>query len=257
MTTSTTTTATDPAFAPVDAAPVHIISARGSTEPQSGSRLLRPIAQAVAANSPVPVAYTELAYPATFHSFEAGHPARFDLGDSPRLGVTALLTLVEDNARDRPGQDLVLLGWSQGAQVIGDSLDRPEHRLAARDAPALSSAASTRIAAIVLLGNPRFTAAQPYNAGTFAPDLEGTDPRPPAALSQYDDRIRDYCARDDLACQAGPNSTVDGHTSYFTNAMRTDAAAFVLEQLIARRAGPSSTNSPPAPQTSKSLPKDR
>jgi hypothetical protein len=129
----------------------------------------------------------------------------------------------------------VLLGWSQGAQVIGDTLDRPEHRLAARDAPALSPAAAARIAAIVLYGNPRFTAAQPYNAGTFAPDLEGTDPRPPGALSHYDDRIRDYCARDDLACQAGPNSTVDGHTSYFTNTMRADGTAFVLDQLTARR----------------------
>jgi hypothetical protein len=65
MTTRTTTDTVDNVFAPVDVAPVHIISARGSTEPQSGSRLLRPIAQAVAARSPVPVAYTELAYPAT------------------------------------------------------------------------------------------------------------------------------------------------------------------------------------------------
>lgn len=93
MTTRSTTDRVDEVYA----APMHIISARGSTELRSGSRLLRPIAHAVAARSPVPVAYTELAYPATFRSFEACYPARFDLGDSPRLGVTALLALLEDS----------------------------------------------------------------------------------------------------------------------------------------------------------------
>jgi cutinase len=235
MTTRSTTDPADEVFAAVEAAPVRIISARGSTEPQSGSRLLRPIARAVAHRSPIPVAYTELAYPATFRSFEAGYPARFDLGDSPRLGVTALLALLEDNAHTRPGQDIVLLGWSQGAQVIGDTLDRPEHRLAARDAPALSAATAARIAAIALYGNPRFTAGQPYNAGSFDPSLQGTNPRLPGALSQYGNRMRDYCAADDLACQVGPNSTLDGHTSYFINTMRADGTTFVLQQLAARR----------------------
>lgn len=140
----------------------------------------------------------------------------------------------------------MLLGWSQGAQVIGDTLDRPDHRLAARDAPPLSPAAAARIAAIVLYGNPRFTAHQPYNAGTFDPDLEGTNSRPPGALSPFGDRIRDYCARDDLACQAGPRSTVDGHTSYFINTMPADGAAFVLEQLAARHRRQAPAPTPPS-----------
>jgi hypothetical protein len=47
-------------FVEVDLAHAHIVSVRGSTEPQSGSRLLHPIARAIAARSSVPVAYTEL-----------------------------------------------------------------------------------------------------------------------------------------------------------------------------------------------------
>jgi hypothetical protein len=61
--------------------------------------------------------------------------------------------------------------------------------------------------------------------------------------------MRDYCARNDLACQAGPRSTVDGHTSYFTNSMRADGAAFVLERLAARRQHTPGSSRQPAAMT--------
>ncbi|TQM09918.1 cutinase family protein [Pseudonocardia kunmingensis] len=222
-------------FVDLHTAHVHVVSVRGSTEPQSGSRLLQPVAQAIATRARIPVAWTELHYPATYIDFDAGYPARFNLGDSPRLGVTALLTLLEDNARHRPEQDVVLLGWSQGAQVIGDALDEPAHRLAAGDSPALSPAAASRIAAVVLYGNPRFTAEQPFNIGLFDPGLEGANPRPAAALADYADRMRDFCARNDLACQCGPDSTIDGHVSYFSNGMQGEGAAFALKRVATRR----------------------
>lgn len=108
---------------------------------------------------------------------------------------------------------MVLLGWSQGAQVVGDTLDEPAHRLAAGDLPALSAAAGARIAAVVLYGNPRFTAGRSFNTGNFDPDFEGTNPRSADAFAGYTDRLRDFCARNDLACQCGPDSTIDGHVS--------------------------------------------
>lgn len=221
-------------FVDLDTAHVHVVSVRGSTEPQSGSHLLHPVAQAIAGRTHLPVAYTELPYPATYVTFDPGYPASFELGDSPRVGVTSLLTLLEENARKRPDQDVVLLGWSQGAQVIGDALDDPAHRLAAGDSPALSATAASRIAAVVLYGNPRFTAAQAFNTGSFDPALEGTNPRRSGALADYADRLRDFCARNDLACQCGPDSTIEGHVSYFDNGMRHDGAAFALEKLATR-----------------------
>jgi hypothetical protein len=218
-------------FAELSDADVHIVSARGSTEPQGGSRLLRPLGELVAARTTA--AYTELRYPATFLQFSGTYPASFDLGDSPQLGVHALLHLLEEGAVARPSQHVVLLGWSQGAQVVGDALDLPCQRLHGRDAAHLSRAAIDPIAAIALFGNPGFTCGEPHNAGTFQPRIGGTTPRPPGALAHLGDRLQDYCARGDIACQNAPGSTVDGHVSYFSNDMRSAAARFILERLAA------------------------
>jgi hypothetical protein len=57
----------------------------------------------------------------------------------------------------------VLLGWSQAPKSWATPSTDPSTVLAARDAPALRSAAAARIAAIVLYGNPHWTADQPYN----------------------------------------------------------------------------------------------
>lgn len=59
----------------------------------------------------------------------------------------------------------------------------------------------------------------------------GITPRPGGALAGYENRLRDYCAAGDVAAQASPGSTVDGHVAYFHNGMPTDATRFVLDQL--------------------------
>jgi hypothetical protein len=72
----------------------------------------------------------------------------------------------------------VLLGWSQAPKSWATPSTDPSTVLAARDAPALRSAAAARIAAIVLYGNPTGPPTSPTtNVGTFALTLEGTDPR--------------------------------------------------------------------------------
>jgi hypothetical protein len=129
----------------------------------------------------------------------------------------------------------VLLGWPQGAQVIGDTLGTPARRLAARDAPAVSPEAAACIAAVILFGNPRFTAGASGNAGSFDPELDGTAPRAAGDLDPYAGRLRDCCAAGDLACQSGLDSTVDGHVSYFSNGMRADGVEFILHRVAAAR----------------------
>jgi cutinase len=216
---------------------VDIVSARGSTEPQGGSRLLKPIGAAIAARLPVRVSYTELVYPATFEHFEAGYPARFDLGESPAEGVAALVGLLNRSCKECPERRYVLLGYSQGAQVVGDALVRPEERLAGRVAGEVSPEASERITAVVLFGNPRFTAGEPFNAGTFEPGVEGVSPRRKGALAAYADRLRDYCAAGDLASQSTPGANVQAHVAYFTNPMPRDGAAFAVRKASAELAG--------------------
>jgi cutinase len=211
--------------------PVLIITARGSTEPASGSRLLTPIAQTIAQRYPGDVRILSLAYPATFTRFDPTFPARIDLGPSPAIGVRNLVAALHDQAATRPEQRIVLLGWSQGAQVITDTLAAPHHRRAGHDAPALNRTAARLVHALALFGNPTFTAGQPHNAGEYAPGVSGVTPHHAGALEKFTDRIRDYCTLTDIAAQNAPGSDVDGHAAYFHNGMPDQSADFVLDQL--------------------------
>ncbi|WP_166741829.1 cutinase family protein [Cumulibacter soli] len=209
-----------------------IVTVRGSTEPQSGSRLLIPIARTVMRQYPGSSRVRELTYPASFVSFSTEHPARLDLGISPHIGVRNLIAELNEESRHSPRQQYVLLGWSQGAQVITDALVPADQRIAGQQAGALDAPIGGRIRAIALFGNPAFTAGEPFNAGTFAPTIDGITPRRRGALAEYQSRLRDYCAAGDVAAQDAPGSTVDGHVSYFHNGMPADAARFILDRLM-------------------------
>lgn len=211
--------------------PVLIVTVRGSTEPASGSRLLTPMDHAISHRYAGEVQILSLPYPATFESFTATYPARIDLGQSPTIGVHNLVSLLTDEAASRPERRTVLLGWSQGAQVITDALVHPAARYAGTDAPDLDPTAIDQIAAIVLFGNPTFTAGEPHNAGEPAPGVSGVIPRQPGTLTPHADTIRDYCSRGDISAQNAPGSDVEGHVAYFHNGMPDQATDFVLNRL--------------------------
>lgn len=207
---------------------IRIISARGSTEPQQGSRLLKPIGATIANAFPGRVSYSELDYPATIKRFVP--PADIDLGESPSIGVANLVTRLNDIAGQEPGTCFVLLGYSQGAQVVGEALAPPSRRICGQRAGEISRLARDRITAVALFGDPRFTKGEPSNTGTFDPAREGLFPRSPGALDQYADRLQNYCARDDVTCQ-GATGNLQAHTSYFSNSMPAEAAAFVIQRI--------------------------
>jgi cutinase len=86
----------------------------------------------------------------------------------------------------------------------------------------------------MLFGDPRFTEGEAFNAGTFEPGREGLYPRPAGALDRYADRLRNYCARDDITCQ-GREGTMDAHVAYFSNTMPAEAVAFATRILMKER----------------------
>jgi hypothetical protein len=211
-----------------------IVTVRGSTEPSSGSRLLTPIARRIVSDLRCDVArIRELDYPATFVSFTSTPPVAIELGDSPHIGVANLVDLLNGEAERRPHQCVVLLGWSQGALVIGDALVSRHDRHTGRRASTLTGRAVRSIVAVALFGNPAFTAGEPYNEGTFHPGVSGTQPRRRGSLTRYGDRIRDYCAQGDIAAQATPSASVDGHVAYFHNGLPDHAVEFVQSRLQA------------------------
>lgn len=104
---------------------IALVGVRGTTEPQTGSNLLRPLGDRIIEQSPHHhTTYTELAYPATF-----------DFAASVGQGVRALADLLNQSTATAPHRLHVLMGYSQGAWVIGETLLPPHSAPQARMPP--------------------------------------------------------------------------------------------------------------------------
>ncbi|MFG2004997.1 cutinase family protein [Spirillospora sp. NPDC048911] len=197
---------------------VSVISARGTWEPQDGSWLQKPMGDLILQKFPGQSKYTELTYPAQ-PSFNTSAP----------VGVGNLISTLNSETQACPNQKYILLGYSQGAGVVGDALAATSARIWGADKGTVSSAASNKIVAIVMFGDIRFRAGEPYNVGTFEPGKQSENPpaRPTGALSTYASRIQNYCVRSDFVCQ-GSTGNFLAHLSYFTNGMPTQGVNFAV-----------------------------
>lgn len=205
---------------PVECLPYLVITARGTGEPHRG-QLLSPVARAIREARPDQVAQVDLDY-----------PADTDVNGGATLGVRQLVATLNLQAKACPEQKFVLLGYSQGAMVIGDALSTPDARLVGVKGDELLPEAVAAVSAIVFYGDPRFVGAEDFNEGSYDETRDGLLPRPQDALAAFADRLRDYCVSNDFICQA---STTDldeaGHVAYFDNGMQQDGAAFAITKL--------------------------
>ena len=201
---------------------VRVVMARGTNE-SADDGLLNPVSKRIADAFAGQVQVTSLDYPATFDV------------DSVDAGVKRLVTMLNGQALQCPRQRTVLLGFSQGAVVVGDALSAPKQRLAVdgnRDV--LTDGAGRNIVAVVMYGDPRFNGRAAYNRGTFDAKTNGSlSPRELTALASYAGRIEDYCAGDDLVCQTSGEQ--EGHRSYFSDGSQTRGADFAIARLKAGR----------------------
>ncbi|XVQ11731.1 cutinase family protein [Spirillospora sp. CA-255316] len=207
-----------PAAAAAECEAVSVISARGTSEPQSGSWLQKPMGDLILGQFPGNAKYTELTYPASI-PFDSSAP----------VGVGNLISTLNTEAQQCPNQKYILLGYSQGAGVVGDALAARSARIWGADKGTVSAAASSRIAAVVLFGDIRFRAGEPYNVGTFEPGKQSGNPppRPQGALSTYASRIQDYCVKNDFVCQGSTGNFI-AHLEYFTNGMPAQGVEFAV-----------------------------
>ncbi|UOQ58486.1 cutinase family protein [Leucobacter allii] len=209
----------EPVVEALDCSPVLVVTARGTGEPSSG-QLLSPVARAIAEARPDAVETVDVDYPAD---------TEVQLGGT--RGVRTLVDTLDVQAEACPEQEFVLLGYSQGALVIGDALADPAVRLVGAAAGEVDDAAGARIRAIVLYGDPRFVGTEPYNTGDYDPGLNGLLPRPPGSLDAYAERLRDYCVAGDLVCQSSLELDEEPHLAYYENGMQQDGAAFAITRL--------------------------
>jgi hypothetical protein len=197
------------AQAPANACPdLEIIGARGTTERPGLGVVLTPLAQRITREVPQTVRTTALDYPASF-----------TYTSSVRQGVTRLAADMQRTARACADTRFVLMGYSQGADVVGDAIAG-----SGRGAPALSGDLVDRISSVLLFGDPAFTAGEPFNVTDG--NRSGIFPRGRGELGAVADRTQSFCNRNDRFCQGG--TSLAAHIDYAGFA--ADATDFVAER---------------------------
>lgn len=214
----------DPIVEAIECTPLLVITARGTGEPNKG-QLLSPVGRSV-----------EKALPGEARVLNLDYRADTDVNEGGTYGVRLLLDTLRVQNDACPDQLFALLGYSQGALVIGDALSLPEGRIVGGTVGQLSEEAANQIVAVVLYGNPRFTGTESYDDGSYDEKLGGVLPRTAGSLDPFADRIRDFCVLGDFICQSGLDLDEEGHVTYFKNGMQQDGADFVLAQFAQARA---------------------
>jgi Cutinase len=206
---------TAPAGAQAACTPVELVIARETGSSQGSSWLLTGIARSISSR-----------VGGQTSNYHVNYPASWNFVSSVPQGVTDLVRHLNDQASRCPDQKFVLLGYSQGAMVIGDALASPIDRTMG-PSQTLSGDASSSIAAVVWFGDPRFRSGESYNAGNATGGANGVYPRRQGALGAFADRIRDYCASGDPVCQSGSVNYV-AHAGYVWDFVaQSEAVSFV------------------------------
>jgi alpha-beta hydrolase superfamily lysophospholipase len=95
-----------------------------------------------------------------------------------RAGVAAIASAVNSFASRCPNSQLVIVGYSQGAQITDNAFcGGPDANQGySTTTPAFSAAAMNQIKAVIEMGNPRFRSGVAYQVGTCK--TQGFSPRP-------------------------------------------------------------------------------
>jgi cutinase len=179
-----------------------LVGLRGQTEPAGYGWVLGQIVTTVVAKTTVPVKAVPLAY-----------DANADTVVGVNSGITNLVAYVEGRAKACRSTRFVLLGFSMGAYVIGETLSTAP-RYPGVVTTRFTTATSGRIAAVVVYGDGGFNGSSaPLAAGSYTPGVSGRLPRPVSALSAWNSRMRDVCNADDVICQSTGTSAA-AHQDY-------------------------------------------
>jgi alpha-tubulin suppressor-like RCC1 family protein len=134
--------------------------------------------------------------------------------DSRNLGISNLIALLYSHANACPDQRFVLVGYSQGADVIATALASLDSQLN------VARHVQTHIAGVALLGDPRFDPFDDADGGSYSRSLSGIwntyrtvpEARPAGtrpALTTYAGRLRSYCNQGDPICNFSAKNAVD------------------------------------------------
>ena len=158
-----------------------------------------------------------LPYTAVGIAFKSTMPIAYWL--SERQGRNMLRAYIREQVADCPNEKLLVEGYSQGAQVVGDVFSKGVGGL---DANALN-----HVAGVALLADPRFNSRESFDHGTFRTGRNGIlGARSPGDLSSVSGKIAAWCRKDDLVCQ-GPGSTANHDQSHYWDDYGQAVVAFL------------------------------
>ncbi|MFF5516670.1 cutinase family protein [Streptomyces coeruleorubidus] len=197
-------TATAPTAATTVAAActdVEVVSARGTFEPGTLGFIV---------GDPVYSALQKKAAGKSLSSYKVNYPADLSL-TSAAQGNRDLVNHVQSQAAACPNQRFVLVGYSQGANVVDNSIGISSAGAVVGSpiVATLPAAVEPKVAAVLLFGNP---------IRALGKSVTGT----------YQSRTLDICAKGDPVCERGGGDT-GAHLSYRDNA--DEAATFAAGRL--------------------------
>jgi Cutinase/PKD domain/Fibronectin type III domain/RTX calcium-binding nonapeptide repeat (4 copies)/von Willebrand factor type A domain len=177
---------------------VRIVGVRGSGESYDASdfgmgKLLGPVYKMLLARAPATTSISAYGIPyqaVAIADWRNINPVRYR--NSVQDGRDKLDAYLREIASSCPDQKIVLLGYSQGAQVIGSTLANNR----------VPASVTSKIAAITFFGDPKFDSRASYARGSFQPKTNGILlARPLSELAPLADRMRSYCRGLDIVCQ--------------------------------------------------------
>lgn len=206
--------------APVDpCASAYMIVARGTNEPPGEGHTATLVAQ-IKRTSKQPITDVPVEYPAVAKNL-AGYI------DSTGKGDTAVEKMLTDAVGQCPNRKIVMLGYSQGAQIIGDGIAGGGGGKLGPRTPPVPRAVSNHVVAVVQMGDPRHMAGQPFDVGTSTHD--GRFPRAAdQLLTPFASKIRSYCDTGDPFCDSGRTMSV--HFTYLLK-YSNNATRFVVNAI--------------------------
>ncbi|KAM0716696.1 hypothetical protein Q7P37_008141 [Cladosporium fusiforme] len=212
---------------------VHVFGARETTAPAgygSSSTVVNLVLNAYPGSTA-----EAISYPACGGQSSCGG-ASYDA--SVRAGISAIASAVNSFNTRCPNTQLVIVGYSQGAQITDNAFcGGPDTNQGySQTSPAFSSAAMNQIKAMIEMGNPRYVYGVSYQVGSCR--AQGFSARPSGYSCASASKIQSYCDGPDPYCCTGNDANVhQGYGSVYGQA----ALTFIKSKLSSGGGTPTTT----------------
>ncbi|KAF9870194.1 hypothetical protein CkaCkLH20_12280 [Colletotrichum karsti] len=204
---------------PSQCAAYKMIDARGTMEPQGVSASFQSAIQRLIENNTQVVSHSVL------------YPAGFD--QNVTLGVQDVVEQVQNGARACPEQKYFLFGYSQGATVMLQALEKLD---------------AERVAAVVLVGNPYRLPGRLSNVdgerrsdnrtavGTFAVEAKKTNASIPVIADDLDrsGKVKDICLDNDTVCAFDPACKCQIASDHLSYGLMESVQDLIFDHVVSR-----------------------